>query len=172
MTSAPTPGTHPGSTPGTPPGTARVTRTFAVPAATAWDALTDARRHGRWVPMTRVATDGPARLGTRVVATSGPGAHRGVPGLVDRMQITRFDPPGDVGAGPGVAVFTKRGPLLLGEATVEVLATSPTTCRVTWSERVPLVGPLPAALTTRLTAPLLGGMLRIVLGRAAAELAA
>lgn len=172
MTSAPTPGSPSGTPHRDAPGTVSVTRTFAVPASTAWDVLTDARRHGRWVPLTRVATDGPARLGTRVVATSGPGARHGLPGLVDRMQITRFDPPGAVGEGPGVAVFAKRGPVLLGEATVEVLATSSSTCRVTWSERVPLAGPLPPALTSRLTAPLLGGMLRVVLGRAAAELGA
>lgn len=150
------------------PGTATVTRALAVPADVAWRGLTDARRHGAWVPLTRVRTDGPARLGTRVVAVSGPGAHRGWPGLQDRMEITRFTPPGD---GAGVAVFTKRGPVLLGAATVEVLATSATTCRVTWSEHVPLAGPLPAALTARLTAPLLAGMLRVVLRRAAADLA-
>jgi Polyketide cyclase / dehydrase and lipid transport len=154
-------------TPEPPAGTASVTRAFAVPADVAWRALTDTRRHEAWIPLTRVRTDGPPRLGTRVVAVSGPGARRGGPGLVDRMEITRYTPPGD---GPGVAVFTKRGPVLLGSATVVVLATSPTTCRVTWSEQVPLAGPLPASLTSRLTAPLLAGMLRLVLRRAAADL--
>lgn len=159
-------------------GTATVTRALPVPAHVAWEALTDARRHGAWVPLTQVRTDGPARLGTRVVAVSGPGARRGWPGLADRMVITRFDAPGEgpggdgAGVRPGVAVFTKQGPLLVGSATIEVLATSASTCRVTWSEHVPLAGPLPAALTARLTAPLLGLMLRIVLRRAAADLAA
>ncbi|GIG38771.1 hypothetical protein [Cellulomonas phragmiteti] len=154
------------------PGTASVTRALPVPADVAFAALTDARRHGAWVPMTRVATDGPPRLGTRVRAVSGPGARRGLPGLEDRMVITRYLPPGaEPGDEPGVAEFTKRGPWLLGSATVEVLATSATTCRVTWSEHVPLAGPLPPALTARLTAPLLGLMLRVVLRRAAADLA-
>ncbi|MBD7917190.1 SRPBCC family protein [Cellulomonas sp. Sa3CUA2] len=168
-----TPGCVPGAEPASGPGTASVTRALPVPADVAWRALTDARRHTAWVPMTRVRTDGPPRLGTRVVAVSGPGARRGWPGLVDRMVITRYVPPGDAaGDGPGVAVFTKRGPLLLGSATVTVLATSPTTCRVTWSEHVPLAGPLPGALTARLTAPVLGAMLRVVLRRAAADLTA
>lgn len=154
----------------TRPGTAVATRTLPVPADVAWRALTDARRHTAWVPLTRVVTDGPPRLGTRVRAVSGPGARRGWPGLVDRMVVTRYDPPSTQGPIPGVAVFTKRGPLLLGEATVVVLPTSASSCRVTWTERVPLAGPLPEALTVRLTAPLLGAMLRLVLHRATAEL--
>ncbi|MBO3096384.1 SRPBCC family protein [Cellulomonas dongxiuzhuiae] len=164
-----TPARPAGADPVTGPGTASVTRALPVPADVAWRALTDARRHTAWVPMTRVRTDGPPRLGTRVVAVSGPGARRGWPGLVDRMVVTRYVPPGDA---PGVAVFTKRGPLLLGSSTVTVLATSPTTCRVTWSEHVPLAGPLPGALTARLTAPVLGAMLRVVLRRAAGDLTA
>lgn len=151
------------------PGTAAVTRALDVPAEVAWEALTDARRHARWVPLTRVTTDGEPRLGSRVVAVSGPGARRGWPGLVDRMEVTRFEPPGP---GAGFAEFTKRGPLLRGVATIEVLGTSATSCRVTWSEHVPLVGPLPSGLTARLTAPLLRQMLRVVLRRAAAELTA
>lgn len=155
------------------PGTAVVTRAFGVPARTAWDALTDAAHHGAWVPLTRVDTDRPVQLGQRVAAVSGPGARQGLPGLVDRMEVTRYDPPGDdAGGATGTAVWTKRGPLLLGEASIVVLPTGPSSCRVTWTERVPLAGPLPARLTTRLTAPLLGVMLRIVLGRAARDLGA
>ena len=148
------------------PGTAAVTRAFDVPATVAWRVLTDARRHGAWVPLTRVRTDGPARLGARVEAVSGPGARRGLPGLVDRMVVTRYEPPGtDAGDHAGVAVFTKQGPLLLGEAAVVVLPTGPASCRVTWTERVPLAG-LPAAAGARLTAPFLRVMLRVVLHRA------
>lgn len=150
------------------PGTATVTRALDVPAHVAWRVLTDAGRHGAWVPLTRVTTDGPPRVGQRVVAVSGPGAHRGWPGLVDRMVLTRYDPPGDDAGGPtGTAVFTKRGPWLLGSAQVVVVPTSRTSCRVTWSERVPLAGPLPDALTARLTAPALALMVRVVLRRAA-----
>lgn len=163
------------------PGTAVVTRALAVPADVAWRALTDARHHEAWVPMTRVSTDGAPRLGTQVRAVSGPGARRGWPGVLDRMEVTRYDPPvsqpespssATPGVMPGVAEFTKHGPVLLGTATIVVLPTSPTTCRVTWSEHVPLAGPLPAALTSRLTAPLLSAMLRVVLARAARDLTA
>lgn len=160
-------------TPPAAPGAVAVTRALPVPAAAAWAALTDARRHAAWVPLTRVRTDGPPRLGTRVEAVSGPGVRRGLPGFVDRMVVTRYDAPGaDAGGAAGVAVFTKQGPVLLGEATIVVLPTGPGACRVTWSERVPLAGPLPAALTARLTAPVLGLMLRVVLHRAARDLRA
>ncbi|KSW14017.1 SRPBCC family protein [Cellulomonas sp. B6] len=152
---------------------ASVTRALPVPAAAAWDALTDARRHAAWVPLTRVTTDGPPRLGTRVEAVSGPWARRGAPGLVDRMVVTRYDAPGDdAGGAAGVAVFGKQGPVLLGEATIVVLPTGPGACRVTWSEDVPLAGPLPARLTARLTRPVLRLMVRLVLRRAARELTA
>ncbi|ADG73691.1 Polyketide cyclase/dehydrase [Cellulomonas flavigena DSM 20109] len=160
-------------------GTAVVTRALDVPADVAWQALTDARRHEAWVPLTRVRTDGPPRLGTQVRAVSGPGARRGWPGVVDRMVVTRYDPPvsqpespsaATPGVSAGVAEFTKQGPLLVGTATIVVLPTSPTTCRVTWSEHVPLAGPLPATWTSRLTAPLLSAMLRVVLGRATRDL--
>ncbi|MFC8190335.1 SRPBCC family protein [Cellulomonas sp. NPDC057328] len=151
---------------------ARVTRTFPAPARTAFTALTDARNHARWVPQTRVETDGGPRLGTHVEAVSGPLARFGAPGLPDRMTITRYESPGGDGAGdsPGVAVFAKHGPLLLGEATICVEPVDDASCRVTWEERVPLAGPLPGALTSRLTAPALALMLRVVLGRAAREL--
>ncbi len=153
------------------PGTATVARALNVPAGVAWRVLTDARRHGSWVPLTRVTTDGPARVGQRVVAVSGPGARRGGPGLVDRMVVVRYDAPGDdVGGRAGVAVYAKRGPVLRGEASVVVVPTGPTTCRVTWTEHVPLAGPLPVALTARLSRPFLAVMLRIVLHRASRDL--
>ncbi len=152
---------------------ARVTRRFPAPARTAFTALTDARNHGRWVPQTRVETDGRPRLGTHVEAVSGPLARFGAPGLPDRMTITRYDPPGGdaTGDAAGVAVFAKHGPLLLGESTIRVQPVDAHSCRVTWEEHVPLAGPLPGALTSRLTAPALDLMLRVVLGRAARELA-
>ncbi len=148
------------------PGTADVTRAFDVPATVAWRVLTDVRRHGAWVPLTRTRTDGPPRLGSQVEAVSGPGARRGLPGLPDRMVITRYDPPGTDAGGPaGVAVYTKRGPVLLGAATVVVLPTGPRSCRVTWTERVPVAG-LPESLGVLLTELPLRLMLRVVLRRA------
>jgi hypothetical protein len=81
------------------------------------------RHHARWIPLTRVdASPGPPRLGAHVLAGSGPFARHGAPGLIDRMLIERFDPP--AGDAPGVALFVKRGPLLLGEAPIEASRTT------------------------------------------------
>ncbi|MDM7830592.1 SRPBCC family protein [Cellulomonas edaphi] len=142
----------------------RATRTLPVPADEAWELLTDARNHARWIPLTRVQTDGPPRVGTRIVATSGPGARRGWPGLVDRMQITRADPPGP----DRVAVFVKRGPVLLGEARIEVSALDDSHARIVWAEDVYLAH-VPSALGRALVRPFLGAMLRRALTAAAAE---
>lgn len=149
-----------------------VTRVLAAPARAAFAVLTDTRNHARWVPQTRVSTDGGPRLGTRIEAVSGPLARFGAPGLPDRMTITAYTPPAgdEPGDAPGVAVFRKDGPVLLGESTIAVEPLGPGRCRVTWDEHVPLAGPLPAALSSRLTAPALGLMLRVVLARAAREL--
>ncbi len=148
--------------------TAVVTRALPVAADVAWRVLTDTRRHAAWIPMTRILTDGPPRLGCRIVAVSGPGARQGLPGLVDRMVMTRYVPPGEHA---GEAEYTKLGPVLRGSSTIVVLPTSPTSCRVTWSEHVPLAGPLPEAWTARLTAGPLRVMLRLALRRATADLA-
>ncbi|PVU83424.1 Immediate-early protein 2 [Cellulomonas sp. WB94] len=145
-----------------------VERVLPLDAGDAWDLLVDARHHARWIPLTRVDAPPPA-LGVQVVAVSGPFARRGAPGLADRMRIDRFEPP--AGDAPGVAVFTKQGPLLLGEARIEIAGAGPGRARVTWSERVHLAGPLPAAVTGRLMAPVLRGMLRFALARAVLEVA-
>ncbi|WP_136518595.1 SRPBCC family protein [Cellulomonas telluris] len=151
---------------------ASVTRTVDAPARLVFAALTDARNHGRWVPQTRVRTDGAPTVGTRVEAVSGPLARFGAPGLVDRMRITAYDPPtgDDPHAAPGVAVFRKDGPVLLGTATIVVEPLGGGRCRATFREHVTLAGPLPGALTSRLTAPGFDVMLRVVLRRAAREL--
>lgn len=146
----------------------RVVRVLPLDPLDAWDLVIDVRHHARWIPLTRVDAPAPA-LGAQVVAVSGPFAGRGAPGLVDRMRIDRFEPP--MGDAPGVAVFTKQGPLLLGEARIEVAGAGPGRSRVTWSERVHLAGPLPAAVTGRLLAPVLRGMLRFALARAVLEVA-
>jgi hypothetical protein len=133
-----------------------------------WALLVDARNHAGRIPLTRVEADGPPAVGTHVVAVSAPGARGGGPGLVDRMAIIRLDPPRP--GRPGAAVFTKAGPLLLGEAVIEV-ADAGADCVVRWTERVHLAGPLPPALTARLLAPVLSGMLHLALARAARQLA-
>ncbi|WP_066585228.1 SRPBCC family protein [Cellulomonas timonensis] len=145
-----------------------VTRLLPIPAAEAFALLTDLRSHARWIPMTRVhVPPGPPRLGALVTAVSGPLTRRGAPGLVDRMRIDRLDPPDPAAGTPGVAVFAKLGPVLLGESRMEVAPAGPRHSRVTWSERAWLAGPVPAAA---LVAPVLRGMLALALARVAREL--
>jgi len=140
-------------------------RTLPIPADEAWELLTDARNHARWVPLTRVEVDGPVHAGTRITATSGPGARRGWPGLVDRMVVTRADPPGP----SRVAVFVKRGPVLLGEARIEVTAVGSTHARVRWSEDVYLAHVAPG-WGRALVRPFLATMVRRALAAAADEI--
>ena len=145
-----------------------VTRTLPIPVRAAWVLVADPRNHARWIPLTRIDVQGwPLAVGTLFTATSGPLARRGAPGLPDRMRIDRYDPPTAVV--PGVATFTKLGPLLLGTAEVRVAPLNDTTSRITWLEDVHLAGPLPRWLTRRLLGPALGGMLRLALRRAARE---
>lgn len=143
-----------------------VTRVLPLDADAAWDLLLDGRNHERWIPLTRIdLPDGPLRLGARFHATSGPFARRGAPGLLDRMRLDRFEPPAP--GRPGEALFTKLGPLLRGDAGLQVADAGPGRSRVTWSERVVLAGPVPAG---PVLAPVLGLMLRFALGRVAREL--
>lgn len=163
---------------------ARVSRVLPLDAERAWDLVADAQHHTRWVPLTRVDRTRPSaeaagpgwerwpgrtgpEVGDRIVAVTGPTARRGGPGLVDRMRIERYERP--LGAVPGVAVFQKLGPVLLGTARIEVEAAG-ASARVTWSEQVHLRG-LPPVATRWLGVLLVDGMLRLVLGRAAREAA-
>ncbi len=136
------------------------------PPQAVWDLLVDARHHAAWIPLTRVEADGPPALGTRVVAVSGPGARRGGPGLVDRMRIVRLDPPGP--GRPGVAVFAKVGPVLGGEARIEVADEAGASSAV-WTEQVHLRG-APAGLSSWLLVLPLRAMTALALARAAREL--
>lgn len=161
---------------------ARVGRLLPAPVDAVWDLLVDARNHARWIPLTRVEADGPPALGTRVVAVSGPGARRGGAGLVDRMLVTRFDPPPGAPrprSGPptaeadartarraSVAVFSKLGPVLLGEARLEV-SDEDDGSLVVWSETVHLRG---WRGSSWLLTPPLHVMLRLALRRAARDL--
>jgi hypothetical protein len=100
------------------------------------------------------------------MAVSGPGARRGWPGLVDRMRVERYECPLD--PVPGVALFVKLGPVILGTARIEVEPVAPGCSRVTWSESVHLRG-LPPGATRWLGALLVDAMLRLVLDRAVRE---
>ena len=147
-----------------------VTREIALPADEAWPLVVDPRNHARWIPLTRIAVNGlPLAVGSRVTALSGPLTDRGVPGLPDRMRIDVLDPP--AAGRTGRAVFTKTGPVLLGEAGILVAALDDRRSTVTWTEDVHLAGPLPRALTGALLAPVLHVMLRFALRRVAREVA-
>jgi hypothetical protein len=100
------------------------------------------------------------------MAVSGPGARRGWPGLVDRMRVERYECPLD--PVPGVAVFVKLGPVILGTARIEVEPVAPGCSRVTWSESVHLRG-LPRAATAWIGAVLLDLMIALVLRRMVGE---
>lgn len=145
-----------------------VTRTLPVSPEKAWALLVDPRNHVRWIPMTRVDLPGArTQVGVVFTAKSGPFIDRGAPGVVDRMRIDRVDPPS---AGqPGVAVFTKVGPVLRGEARIVVVDDGAGHARVTWSEAVELAGPVGAGL---LVAPVLHAMLALVLHRVNREVSA
>ena len=132
------------------------TRVLPVSADEAWDLVTDSRNHARWIPLTRVEATGPARVGDRVRAVSGPGATRGWPGLVDAMIVTRADPPGPT----RVALFVKQGPVLLGEARITVMAAGPHASRVTWDEDVYL-----AHVPRGIGRAIVGPVLRVMVGR-------
>jgi hypothetical protein len=86
---------------------------------------------------------------------------------VDRMVITRADPPGAT----RTALFVKRGPVLLGEARIDVTAVDEQHARVTWTEDV-WVAHLPVGVGRALLRPFLGLMVGRALGAAAREVGA
>ena len=151
----------------------RATRVVPLPADEAWRLVTDVRNHERWIPQTRI--DAPAELpvGAAFVAVSGPGATSGGAGVVDRMVVERSDPPrpahGSTPATPGVAVYRKVGPVLLGTAEVHVRPLGPGHSALTWVEDVHVRG-LPAPLTRPFVGLFLRGMLDLALRRITAEL--
>lgn len=152
--------------PGPPATTA--TADLAVPADRAWALVTDVRNHVRWIPATRIDTPAATlTVGDTFTAVTGPRAPRGGAGLTDRMTLERLDPPS--ATRPGVAVYRKLGPVLLGEATVQVRPTGPASCMLLWTEDVHLRG-LPRRLTAVLLRPMAAGMLHHALRRVRAEL--
>jgi hypothetical protein len=146
------------------PGAVVAGRTFAMLPADAFALVTDVRRHGDWIPFTRVEVDGPLREGTHLRAVTGPFARDGGPGLVDGMRVTRLDPPAR--GRPGVAHFVREGPVLHGWARI-VVRDDPEGALVVWAEQAALVGPLPEDLTARLVGPALALVIRVALRGAA-----
>ncbi|WP_324650593.1 SRPBCC family protein [Georgenia sp. H159] len=130
-------------------------RTLDLPQEWAYALVTAVRHHGRWIPLTTVsAPRPPLREGDVVVG-------RTARVLVDRMRVTRADPPRELR-------LVKTGPLLLGEVVITVTARGPHRAVVDWAEDgVHLRGPLPRALTAALLRPALEGMTAFALWRIA-----
>ena len=131
-----------------------------TPAA-AWERITDWRRHGDYVPLTRISvtTPGPNGVGTTFVARTGTTRA----GFDDPMTITQWQPP--AGAAPGRCRLEKQGRVALGWAEITVEATVGGGSRSTWREdvsiaRVPKFADGLTALSSRL---LFGRVLRKLL---------
>lgn len=135
-------------------------RTAPLPLDEAWRRLTQWRRHGDVVPLTRVTVIPPAptRVGTLVVARSGiwPLA------FADPMEVTVWRPPTDTEA--GLCRLEKRGRVVTGWAEIEVCPGPGGRSRVVWREE------LAVAFLPRLVDPLLGAVGRSMFGRAANRL--
>jgi hypothetical protein len=84
------------------------------------------------VPLTRVtvATPGPTRRGTVIVARTGAGPLA----FDDRMEVTVWEPPGE--DSPGRCRLDKRGRLVGGWAEFEVRPGSGGRTRVVWREEL------------------------------------
>jgi len=83
------------------------------------------------------------------------------------MVVERSEPP--IAGSPGLAVYRKLGPVLLGTAELRVFPGGEHASVLEWTEDVHLRG-LPRGLTAGALRPLLGAMLRVVAWRIDAEL--
>ena len=93
-----------------------IERRTLLPAPEAWRRVTDWRRHGAHVPLTRVTVEPPEPVGpgTLVVARTGIGRAA----FDDPMEIVRWEPATD--DTPGFCRLEKRGSVVLGWAEIEV----------------------------------------------------
>jgi carbon monoxide dehydrogenase subunit G len=117
-------------------GTVELVRTLPATPEEVFAVVADLPAHGDFVPFTRVEHDpGPVRVGWRFTGLSGVGPLA----LVDRMQVTAWDPP------HGFAV-AKLGPVLAGGARATLVPDGAGT-RLVWQEEIVL---RPTALGRRL----------------------
>ncbi|GAA2894395.1 hypothetical protein GCM10011428_03910 [Streptomyces violaceus] len=107
-------------------------RTVPLPLDEAWRRITEWRRHGEGVPLTRVGPvpSEPTRVGTLVVARSGVGPLS----FDDPMEVTVWEPPED--GAPGMCRLEKRGSVVLGWAELEVRPGPGGRTRVVWREEI------------------------------------
>ncbi|MFJ8650905.1 SRPBCC family protein [Streptomyces rochei] len=107
-------------------------RTAPLPLDEAWRRLTAWQRHGDSVPLTRVtvATPGPTRPGTAIVARTGLGPLA----FDDTMEVTVWEPPEN--DSPGRCRLEKRGRLVGGWAEIEVRPGPGGRTRVVWREEL------------------------------------
>lgn len=131
-------------------------RTAPLPIDETWRRLTEWRRHGAAVPLTRitVTTPPPTGEGTVVVARSGLGPLS----FDDPMEVTVWQPPGP--GSPGLCRLEKRGRVVRGWAEIEVRPGPGGRTRVLWREDL-RIRFLPAACD-----PVLRSVSRQVFGRA------
>lgn len=110
---------------------------LAVPAAMAWDQVTDWPAQGEWVPHTRVEhadpSDPAVGVGGRIRAWSGLGRL----GFWDTMTITSWERAPD---GGGRCEVLHTGSVVRGEGELAVVAEGPDACRFLWSERAVVPG--------------------------------
>ncbi|MFJ9624344.1 SRPBCC family protein [Streptomyces sp. NPDC101181] len=109
----------------------RVERFSPLPAAEAWRRVTDWERHAARVPLTRISvpTGLPTRVGTVFVARTGLGPLA----FDDPMEVVRWTPP--AGGRAGVCRLEKRGSVVLGRASIDVLPTDAGS-HVVWVEEL------------------------------------
>ncbi|WP_416978364.1 SRPBCC family protein [Streptomyces sp. T028] len=107
-------------------------RTAPLPLEEAWRRLTEWRRHGEVVPLTRVTvvTPAPTGEGTVFVARSGLGPLS----FDDRMEVAVWHPPAD--DEPGRCRLVKRGRVVRGWAEIEVWPGPGGRTRVVWREEL------------------------------------
>lgn len=130
---------------------------IALAASVVFDRVTALRNHERLIPLTTIDTpDRRPRVGDVTTATS-------VAVLVDTMELTHYEPP--TATTPGRAVWTKLGPVLLGDAEIVVAPLAHDRCRVDWIERDIHVRGLPPSWTTALLTTAVGVMTRVALRR-------
>jgi polyketide cyclase/dehydrase/lipid transport protein len=129
---------------------------LAVPAAAAWEYVTDWPSQSDWVPHTRVEHVDPAApargVGGRIRAWSGLGRF----GFWDTMTITSWEVRPD---GGGRCEVLHTGTVVRGEGEFEVVADGPDASRFLWSELAVVPGGRLGALGWKVARPVVERLL-------------